>query len=280
MKIILSRKGFDSASGGCPSPIFPDGSLLSLPIPDQSGTASLAEIRPHGVDLAHVASDLSRGRISGATRVHLDPDLEKSALARLDGWRPVFGQCEAAERHLERRGVGAGDLFVFFGWFRRVEMIKGRYRYIKGAPDLRVLFGWLKVEEVLSGEVLNAPPAWLRRHPHVDGTHRPSNTIYVAKSPGLSSANGAGAFRCFSSALQLTAQESKKRSVWRLPACFWPGDGRQPLSYHSNPARWTRESDALLLSTVGRGQEFILDSAFYPKASLWAESVIEWGTRP
>ena len=23
-KLILSRKGFDSASGGCPSPIFPD----------------------------------------------------------------------------------------------------------------------------------------------------------------------------------------------------------------------------------------------------------------
>ena len=33
MKIILSRKGFDSSYGGYPSPIFPDGSLLSIPIP-------------------------------------------------------------------------------------------------------------------------------------------------------------------------------------------------------------------------------------------------------
>jgi len=33
MKFILSRKGFDSKSGGYPSPIFPDGSLISLPIP-------------------------------------------------------------------------------------------------------------------------------------------------------------------------------------------------------------------------------------------------------
>ncbi len=32
-KLILSRKGFDSASGGCPSPIFPDGTMFSLPIP-------------------------------------------------------------------------------------------------------------------------------------------------------------------------------------------------------------------------------------------------------
>ena len=32
-KLILSRKGFDSGSGGCPSPIFPDGTVFSLPIP-------------------------------------------------------------------------------------------------------------------------------------------------------------------------------------------------------------------------------------------------------
>lgn len=28
MRIILSRKGFDSAAGGCPSPILPDGRLF------------------------------------------------------------------------------------------------------------------------------------------------------------------------------------------------------------------------------------------------------------
>ena len=33
MKVILSRKGFDSSNGGCPSPILSDGTLLSLPIP-------------------------------------------------------------------------------------------------------------------------------------------------------------------------------------------------------------------------------------------------------
>jgi len=33
-KIILSRKGFDSANGGMASPIFPDGRLISLPIPE------------------------------------------------------------------------------------------------------------------------------------------------------------------------------------------------------------------------------------------------------
>ena len=40
MKIILSRKGFDSEYGKQPSPIFPNGTMLSLPIyaepPDES----------------------------------------------------------------------------------------------------------------------------------------------------------------------------------------------------------------------------------------------------
>ena len=33
MKLILSRKGFDSSFADMPSPILPDGTLLSIPIP-------------------------------------------------------------------------------------------------------------------------------------------------------------------------------------------------------------------------------------------------------
>ena len=35
-KVILSRKGFDSKYGGKPSPIFNDGNIFSLPIPQNS----------------------------------------------------------------------------------------------------------------------------------------------------------------------------------------------------------------------------------------------------
>ncbi len=44
MKIILSRKGFDSSAGGVPSPIFPDGGLLSLPIPDKASQIACNDI--------------------------------------------------------------------------------------------------------------------------------------------------------------------------------------------------------------------------------------------
>ena len=37
MKIIISRKGFDSKFGGTASPILPDGTMLSFPIPDEQG---------------------------------------------------------------------------------------------------------------------------------------------------------------------------------------------------------------------------------------------------
>ena len=36
MKIILSRKGFDSPAGRRPSPIFPNCTMMSLPIPDDN----------------------------------------------------------------------------------------------------------------------------------------------------------------------------------------------------------------------------------------------------
>ena len=38
MKIILSRKGFDSGYGKIASPILPDGTLLSMPIPTTDKT--------------------------------------------------------------------------------------------------------------------------------------------------------------------------------------------------------------------------------------------------
>jgi len=48
VKIILSRKGFDSAAGGVPSPILPDGSLVSLPIPDKASKIAYQDIAAHG----------------------------------------------------------------------------------------------------------------------------------------------------------------------------------------------------------------------------------------
>ncbi|HSH28138.1 MAG TPA: hypothetical protein VK972_10310, partial [Wenzhouxiangella sp.] len=75
MKIILSRKGFDSAAGGVPSPILPDGRIVSLPIPDQRSPVRYGEIGSDGRDIGALVSNLTGGRIRRSSRAHLDPDL-------------------------------------------------------------------------------------------------------------------------------------------------------------------------------------------------------------
>ncbi|WP_267939832.1 hypothetical protein [Paraburkholderia flagellata] len=87
MKIIFSRKGFDSQYGGVPSPILPDGSLQTSPIPSRYGRPLGDILRPLG-PLHALASHLTQGAITDRTSVHLDPDLSAGSVARKPGNTP------------------------------------------------------------------------------------------------------------------------------------------------------------------------------------------------
>lgn len=279
MKIVLSRKGFDSGSGGAASPIFADGSILSLPIPDRRAACTYAEIGKDGL-MGRLAEDLSKGRVRAGSPAHLDPDLDREAIPRMPGWRGSLGQTDSARSHLDSQGVGPGDLFLFFGWFRdAVENADGRWRFAPGGRNVHAFFGWLQVEEVLplptgiEAEWAHAP--WLSDHPHVRRGPEPKNAVYVASEqlvlPGLGAVGlpGAGTFSRLSSGSVLTEAGSKNRSLWRLPAWFNPSDGLPPLTYHGSPARWSRDGDGILLESVGRGQEFVLDCSGREAAAEW-----------
>lgn len=54
MKLILSRKGFDSGYGGMPSPILPDGRLVPLPIPISHDRYTLADINIPDLDIGQL----------------------------------------------------------------------------------------------------------------------------------------------------------------------------------------------------------------------------------
>ena len=125
MKLVLSRKGFDSVYGGVPSPILPDGRLCYLPIPGDNGnsTCCFSDIQRTDYDLANIVFDLTRGRLSGDNWVHLDPDLRKEDLPRFRGWRPCFGQTSVAQAHLDNMGVGPGDLFCSSDGFARLNAV-------------------------------------------------------------------------------------------------------------------------------------------------------------
>ena len=125
MKIILSRKGFDSGYGCTPSPILPDGTLLSLPIPNDDEVVDYEQLQYNGKSYAQLISELTNGHFSDK-KCHLDPDIRKNVFARPEKWQPAFGQEGAALSHLFGRGVGKDDLFLFFGWFREVEEMNGK----------------------------------------------------------------------------------------------------------------------------------------------------------
>lgn len=277
MKLILSRKGFDASNGGVASPILPDGGLLSLPIPDPMGTVTYADLHWQGHAIGPLIESLTRKRIKRRTLAHLDPDLYKAICPRLPGWRPLFGQDGAAQSHLANQGIDVGDLFLFFGWFREVERRGRGYRFVRNAPDQHVLYGWLQVGEILQGEQLpkEAPP-WAAMHPHCCGGRGERNTLYIAAdrltlpAMALPPLPAAGHFSSYAEQYCLTAPNAL-RTHWRLPQWFYPADGRPPLTYHGDPARWAVDEEYAYLRSAMRGQEFVLDTADYPESRDWLQ---------
>ena len=277
MKLILSRKGFDSSYGKAPSPIFASGEMRSLPIPEATQTSCpvrYQDIQAAQLNLGALVNDLTNSKISPSSPAHLDPDLDHRSLERAAGWKPLFGQSAAAEGHLQKCGVQAGDLFLFYGWFKQVEQIAGKFQYVRNAPDLHVIFGWLQIEQRIEAAQRQTIPTWALAHPHCCRTPQRLDTLYVATDqlhlPGLSTAlPGGGVFGCFAPARRLTAPSAAKRSIWQLPAWFHPAIRPSCLSYHHTPERWTNKGDHVLLQSVGRGQEFVLDCADYPEALPW-----------
>lgn len=278
MKIILSRKGFDSVYGKCPSPII-DGCPYSMPIPSTISPTTYSDIAYNNRNLGDIVSLLPTHE-TPRSYCHFDPDLIKSAIPRIEGWRGAFGQADAAQGHLENQSITKGDLFLFFGWFREFDTKHMRFK--RGAPDIHLIFGWLQVDEIIrvDGRVKDTHP-WLVKHPHL---HSPeisnkNNTIYTtAKTLDLPGVNiitpidGCGIFNSASEPRKLTAPQ-KPRSVWLLPEFF-----KENLTYNENPEKWSRfYNDCFLLKSAPIGQEFVYPpygkSPDKDKLNLWLSGI-------
>ena len=129
MKLVFSRKGFDSSAGGFPSPII-DGKPISLPIPYPSSNVSYQHL-----NLGKIVKDLTDRKLTDKDLCHNDPDLKMGA----------FGQVSSAQSHLHNQNIGSGDLFLFFGWFREAEIVDCNYRYKSDATGHHRIFGWMFV---------------------------------------------------------------------------------------------------------------------------------------
>jgi hypothetical protein len=281
MKIILSRKGFDSSAGGVPSPILPDGRIVSLPIPDPLSGIRYRDIQSHDGLTGKLVTDLTGGRIKATSRAHLDPDLRRSSLARQQGWQPLFGQSGAAQGHLRNQQVSDGDVFLFFGLFQPVKRQAGKFIFDRNCPRQHVIFGWLQIGTI---ETVDGCPARTRRwadyHPHFSHPSSTNNTIYVS-NPQLELQGvkkgvhqGAGQFEAVSANRTLTAAGAKCPSQWQLPPWFYPSSKQPPLTYHANRDRWQKTAAHAQIQAVSRGQEFVLDCNHYPQATRWLRNII------
>lgn len=261
MKVIFSRKGFDSAAGGCPSPIV-DGRPLSLPIPaGWMPTPTTYAMLPAPCPV--LVADLTRGRYSPGDGCHLDPDINPASLPRLAGWRGTLGQAGAAQAHLAGQGIGPGDLFLFWGLFRAAVPVDGRWRFT--GPREHRIWGWLHVGEVIDlgpdGSHAVRQHPWLRDHPHARPGWQARNTLYIASDAGASGTLAHG--------FRLSA-ETRRPSRWHLPDWLNPMRGGTGLTC-MKPERWEASG---LVQTPPRGQEFVADAGDRADAAAWITAVL------
>jgi len=273
-KIIFSRKGFDQEYGKHASPILPDGQLVSFPIPKKKDSfgipySSIYYTNDRSVDLLirELGVDLK-----GVKECHHDPDLLKDARERryLDEWKPVFGQSGAAEQHLRNENVKQGDLFLFFGSYKRTYLDHGALQFERDC-ERHILFGYLHIGEIVKIDMehnKNHPIyRWAHDHPHIQNQYHP-NSLYIA-SEGFDGIPGAGVFN-YHSDLVLT-KDGCSKSLWELPWFFHPMYGTK-ISRHKDPSRFKIINERLTFQTVGQGQDFVVDG---PKEVWdWAVNLI------
>ena len=270
MKVILSRKGFDDVNGGCPSPILPDGTMISMPIPDKSGNYSYDELAfPGGKTYAEVWKELASD-VNHIARCHLDPDIRISTRKVPDNWVPAFGQRMQAQTHLENQHVNVGDLFIFFGYFCKTDYSNSTVSFEKGAPLIHAIYGYLQIGKIVKGLDVRQYP-W---HPHSDDSHiyekgkMTNNTIYVASDQLIIDGKttdlpGAGVLP-YAEKRVLTIPGASNRTRWKLVEPF----GVVPLSYHYSPDRIKNG----YFQSCSRGQEFVFDED--DRVTAWAKSII------
>jgi hypothetical protein len=285
MKIILSRKGFDAGAGKYPSPfLVNEGKLLSLPIPEENKIYTLDTGRLYSdllfendTTYLDIMEQLGMKGFEGKN-AHLDPDINQNILSsRKSEWKGMFGQCDAAQGHLFNNGIQSGDLFLFFGWFKDVVKIDGKYEYVSGT-DKHIIWGYMQVGVIDNISEAKEYEPWKLDHPHYRNKDRNLNTCYIARDsldfkpeiPGWGVLN-------YNDSLVLTDSNQKNKRTWRLPEFFHPYYGTSMTCHENifnkgNKRVWEAHDDHCILHSVCRGQEFVITGN--DKVVEWAKNLI------
>lgn len=272
LKIILSRKGFDEKSGGEASPIY-DGKFIPFPIPRADSEVFYKELSfSESKSYLQVMKDLN---ITQYSEAHLDPDLVKGVLRdRHPNWMPAFGQSGTAQSTLATNQVQKGDLFLFFGWYKNVDLVDGRFKYLEGTgrdKGFHAIYGYMEVSDVFDLRAnTSSIPDGLQRHPHVykRDNYSEANSLYVASKKLSFDATkpGAGCFN-FRNDLVLT-QLNKTKSRWLVPRFFKNID---ETNFNAKMKFGAVRSQLIEMTTSGRtSQELLITTD---------KSVVEWAQK-
>lgn len=277
MKLVLSRKGFDSGSGGCLSPYNHEtGEYIWFPIPEKvksySNQIRYTDIRVKNEYLSGLkGSNLSEvyKSLKGTERVklrkneyasiddselfaHFDPMLvmppwieENEKLNIGKG----FGQFNAAP-HLENHNVNKGSIFLFFGGFQSTSNRKISGHYI---------YGWLKVKKRIEiykecKEIIEQYN--LDHHPHITEAafkRNQKNYIFLPDQWLFEDLNipGSGYFTTLNDDLLLSNSKESNKATWRLPIFLY----KNLTQVHHKT--WQEAQDGFCTVKTGIGQEFV-----------------------
>lgn len=273
MKVILSRKGFDSANGGIPSPIFEDDTMLSFPIPSkdhEKDKITYNELTCNGVLLNKILKDLG---YSGDECCHLDPDLDITRrVVPVKGWKPAFGQINGSASHLLKNKIDKGDLFLFFGNFRHVVESNGKYKFARRnknseepyyGREMQAIWGYLQVGKVISKAEEQKKFLW---HPHACEkriSEEKNNLIFTAAehlsfAPDMS---GCGIFSY--NEKRVLSMPGKTKATWKKEKAY---DVDNINEKHKNSAK-----DSEGIYYAGIWQELVLKENL--ESENWAKSM-------
>lgn len=258
MKIIFSRKGFDSTAGGFPSIIFPNREMYSIPIPSKFDRDSYSEIvyKYDNYPIQKILNDITNQKInSGKLRscnyfdkkfnLHSDPKFFKDFF--------VLGQAGSALGHLNNSNIMKGDIFLFYGWFKEVDLVSEIWKYKNNSNDMHIIWAYLIIDEILdlnceeTKEMIKIKYPFLEKHPHYFYQEK-NNKIFLAKKGNFKKFN-------YHQKLVLT-RNNYNRSIWSLPYFF---NHPEAFSYLQKRNFNIIDESNIEIVHKGYGQEFVLD---------------------
>lgn len=272
MKVIFSRKGFDSSYGGFPSIILPEemeSKMISFPIPEtnpkgygkkaedikfvlKKQNLSLKEIFEQlGIDeKINIPSTPARKGLNN-TVFHFDPELQEVENMRSYA---AFGQSDKASSHLLSHGLDKGDVFLFFGSFKKTFFENNKITYDSAMYDIHAIWGYMIVDDIV--HVKNIDES-LGKYPDIT-THLHYKNKNIENGENIIICGSRFGTFNYDDKYRLTKLGYSKTS-WELPEFFKNAN----ISYCNTVIKPSR------FKTAAIGQEFIVTNFDDPKMKEW-----------